>query len=108
MPPKPGSGRLSFWQRPAEPTGRLASCPSAGLGALNTSGALRRIHPFTYAIRPVGSAGLEVVRTFANPDHSVGESRMLTFGFSHSGRLLAVVHTERGRAMRVISARTAT
>ena len=54
---------MSFWQRPAEPTGRLASCPSAGLGALNTSGALRRIHPFTYAIRPVGSAGLEVDRT---------------------------------------------
>ena len=46
--------------------------------------------------------------TFADPDHSVGESRMVTFGFSQTGRLLAVVHTERGRALRIISARTAT
>lgn len=46
--------------------------------------------------------------TFADPDHSVGESRMVTFGFSQAGRLLAVVHAERGRAVRIISARTAT
>ena len=46
--------------------------------------------------------------TFADPDHSAGESRMVTFGFSQAGRLLAVVHTERGRAIRIISARSAT
>lgn len=46
--------------------------------------------------------------TFADPDHSVGESRMVTFGFSQAGRLLAVVHAERGRAIRIISARAAT
>ena len=46
--------------------------------------------------------------TFADPDHSVGESRMVTFGFSQTGRLLAVVHAERGRAIRIISARAAT
>ena len=46
--------------------------------------------------------------TFADPDHSVGESRMVTFGFSQVGRLLAVVHAERGRAIRIISARVAT
>ena len=46
--------------------------------------------------------------TFDDPDHSVGEQRLLTFGFSQSGRLLAVVHAERGRAIRIISARRAT
>lgn len=46
--------------------------------------------------------------TFGDPDHSVGEQRLLTFGFSQSGRLLAVAHAERGRAIRIISARKAT
>ena len=46
--------------------------------------------------------------TFDDPDHSVGEQRLLTFGLSQSGRLLAVVHAERGRAIRIISARRAT
>ena len=46
--------------------------------------------------------------TFADPDHSVGELRMVTFGMSQAGRLLAVVHAERGRIIRIISARAAT
>jgi uncharacterized protein len=46
--------------------------------------------------------------TFEDPDHSMGEKRMLTFGVSHKGRLLLVVHTERGRGIRIISARKAT
>ncbi len=46
--------------------------------------------------------------TFKDPDHSVGEERLLTFGYSGVGRLLAVVHAERGRAIRIISARKAT
>ena len=46
--------------------------------------------------------------TFGDPDHSVGEQRLLTFGLSQSGRLLAVIHAERGRAIRIISARKAT
>lgn len=46
--------------------------------------------------------------TFDDPDHSVGEQRLLTFGVAQSGRLLAVVHAERGRAIRIISARRAT
>ena len=36
--------------------------------------------------------------TFDDPDHPVAEQRLLTFGFSQSGHLLAVVHVERGRA----------
>ena len=46
--------------------------------------------------------------TFGDPDHSIGEQRMLTFGSSQSGRVLVVAHVERGRAIRIISARKAT
>ena len=46
--------------------------------------------------------------TFDDPDHSVGEHRFVTFGFSQAGHLLVVVHSERGRAIRIISARRAT
>lgn len=46
--------------------------------------------------------------TFHDPDHSVGERRLLTFGLSHTGRLLVVAHSERGRSIRIISARRAT
>lgn len=43
--------------------------------------------------------------TFADPDHSVGERRFLTFGMSDRGRLLVVSHTEHRGAVRIISAR---
>jgi uncharacterized DUF497 family protein len=46
--------------------------------------------------------------TFPDPDHSLDEERLLTFGYSRTGRLLAVIHAERGRAIRIISARNAT
>jgi hypothetical protein len=46
--------------------------------------------------------------TFEDPDHSIGEERMLTFGVSSMGRLLVVVHVERGEVLRIISARKAT
>lgn len=46
--------------------------------------------------------------TGANPDHSEGEERMVTFGLSSLGRLLVVAHTERGDAIRIISARATT
>lgn len=46
--------------------------------------------------------------TGADPDHSEGEERMVTFGVSSSGRLLVVAHTERGDAIRIISARITT
>ena len=46
--------------------------------------------------------------TFGDPDHSIGEQRMLTFGSSQSGRVLVVAHVEQGRAIRIISARKAT
>jgi hypothetical protein len=46
--------------------------------------------------------------TFNDPDHSVGEARLLTFGESMRGRLLAVIHTAKGDTIRIISARRAT
>jgi hypothetical protein len=46
--------------------------------------------------------------TFVDPDHSLGEKRWLTFGVSSSDRLLVVAHAERGRSIRIISARKAT
>ena len=46
--------------------------------------------------------------TGADPDHSEGEERLVTFGTSSAGQLLVVSHTERGEAIRVISARIAT
>ena len=46
--------------------------------------------------------------TFDDPDHSVNEARQLTFGSSNHHRLLVVVHTQRGKITRIISARIAT
>lgn len=46
--------------------------------------------------------------TFPDPDHSVGERRWLTIGLSTKGRVLVVVHIEKGRTLRIISARKAT
>ncbi|MSO75546.1 MAG: BrnT family toxin [Alphaproteobacteria bacterium] len=40
-----------------------------------------------------------------NPDHSVEESRFITFGMSGLGRLLAVSHTYRQGSIRIITAR---
>jgi hypothetical protein len=46
--------------------------------------------------------------TFPDPDHSVVEERWLTFGMSRTGRLLAVIYTQRISRHRLIGARPAT
>jgi len=46
--------------------------------------------------------------TFNDPDHSIDEERFITIGYSPHGRLLVVSHTERGKTIRIISARSAT
>jgi uncharacterized DUF497 family protein len=46
--------------------------------------------------------------TFADPDHSDNELRLITIGNSSQSRLLVVSHAERGMAIRIISARLAT
>lgn len=43
-----------------------------------------------------------------DPEHSIGEDRYITFGFSRLGRLLAVCHTYRPGAIRIITARRVT
>ena len=45
--------------------------------------------------------------TGADPDHSIGEFRFITFGISERGRLLVVSHTEQSETIRIISARLA-
>ncbi len=45
--------------------------------------------------------------TIDDPDHSDDEERYIDIGFSAKGRLLVVVYTERGMAIRVISCRKA-
>ncbi|MEW6659468.1 MAG: BrnT family toxin [Thermodesulfobacteriota bacterium] len=46
--------------------------------------------------------------TFFDPDHSEEEERFITIGFSDSGRLLMVAHTDRGERICIISARELT
>lgn len=46
--------------------------------------------------------------TIADPDHSQDEQRFILLGLTFSGRLVVVVHTDRGEATRLISARLAT
>lgn len=46
--------------------------------------------------------------TVEDPDHSLGEARLVIFGVSTRGRVLAVMHTERGPRIRIVSAREAT
>ena len=45
--------------------------------------------------------------TIRDPDHSFDEERFILLGLSQRGRLLVVVHTERGEGIRLISARLA-
>ena len=46
--------------------------------------------------------------TIPDPDHSVDEQRYIDIGSSDNGRVLAVVYTERGSNIRIISCRKAT
>jgi len=46
--------------------------------------------------------------TAFDPDHSDREDRFVTMGRDTVGRLLVVVHTDRGETIRIISARKAT
>ena len=51
--------------------------------------------------------GDQLSLTIPDPAHSEKEDRLVTIGRSHRGRLLVVVHTERGDNIRLISARPA-
>lgn len=46
--------------------------------------------------------------TFDDPDHSTGEQRLVTIGYSSQDRLIVIAHIERGESIRIINARLAT
>lgn len=46
--------------------------------------------------------------TYPDDAHSEDETRFVTIGASHHGRVLVVAHTERNDTIRIISARRAT
>lgn len=46
--------------------------------------------------------------TIPDPGHSEAESRYVLLGATHQNRLVAVVHTESGDIIRIVSARMAT
>lgn len=50
----------------------------------------------------------QLATTFPDPDHSIGELRLITFGYSARNRFLVVAHTERDQVLRIISARLGT
>ena len=50
----------------------------------------------------------EFSTTTADPDHSDRENRFITVGLSAKGRLLTICYTERGKFIRIISARPVT
>ena len=45
--------------------------------------------------------------TIPDPEHSNEEERLLILGLSHKKRVLVVIYTERGKRIRLISARKA-
>jgi len=46
--------------------------------------------------------------TIPDPDHSEDEDRFILLGSTYRGRMVVVVHTDRGDSIRIISARRAT
>ncbi len=45
--------------------------------------------------------------TIADPEHSLAEERYVTMGRAFDGKVLVVVHTDRGNNIRIISGRRA-
>lgn len=67
----------------------------------------RRKHGVTFD--EAGSVFLDALAVSGpDPEHSVAESRYITFGMSRLGRLLTVSHTYRPGGIRIISARRMT
>ena len=52
--------------------------------------------------------GDPLTASIPDPDHSEGEVRFVTMGYSARNRLIVVCHTEEGDTVRIISAREAT
>lgn len=67
----------------------------------------RRKHGVSFE-EAMTSFGDSLSLTIADPPHSHGEKHWVLVGFSKRGRLLVVVHVDRGDRIRIISARQAT
>ena len=52
--------------------------------------------------------GDKLALTFNDPDHSIDEYRLLTFGVTRTGKYIVVSHTELDIKIRIISARQMT
>ncbi|HEX9684376.1 MAG TPA: BrnT family toxin [Burkholderiales bacterium] len=52
--------------------------------------------------------GDPLAASIPDPDHSEGEVRFVTMGYSSNDRLIVVSHTEEGDTVRIFSAREAT
>jgi len=52
--------------------------------------------------------GDPLAMTYQDPDHSTEEQRFITVGTSNAGRLLIVVHVDRGDRIRIINSRQTT
>jgi len=52
--------------------------------------------------------GVPLALTFNDPDHSIGEHRLITFGATRTAKYVVVSHTEIKSSMRIISARLVT
>ena len=72
----------------------------------NKARANRRKHKVTFEEATTALSDT-LAATNADPDHSIGEMRYITFGMSDRDRLLVVAHTEKGDTIRIISARPA-
>lgn len=72
----------------------------------NKAAANERRHRVTFAEAST-AFGDPLSLTVADPDHSEDEERFVLLGRSQLGRLLVVVHVERGERIRIISARKA-
>lgn len=68
--------------------------------------AAKNLNKHGVSFREAASAfGDPLAITFDDPDHSVDEHRLLTFGITRTGKMVIVSHTYRNSAMRIISAR---
>jgi len=72
----------------------------------NSKKAAKNLKKHGVSFREAASAfGDPLAITFDDPDHSIGEHRMLTFGITRTEKLVIVSHTQRNGSMRIISAR---
>jgi uncharacterized DUF497 family protein len=119
-PPEPaGVGQVSERLRSVDaralvgPTGRLGGVRRYRFGELEFSWderkALQNARRHGVRFEEAATAFIDPLgRVYDDPDHSETEARFILVGHSLGGRLLLVVHAEKGDTIRIISARRPT